>query len=54
MFIRRNPCTLLSVNAPDVREKRKIWADIILKYDENNLVYLDESGVNTDMTRIYG
>ena len=54
MFIRRNPCTLLSVNAPDVREKRKIWADIISKYDENNLVYLDESGVNTDMTRIYG
>ncbi len=42
------------MNAPDVKEKRKAWAEIITKYPPERLVYLDESGVNTDMTRIYG
>lgn len=42
------------MNAPDVKEKRKAWAEIITKYPPEKLVYLDESGVNTDMTRIYG
>lgn len=45
---------LLSVNVPDVREKRKIWDKIISGYSPEKLVYLDESGVNTDMTRLYG
>lgn len=45
---------LRSVNAPDVKEKRKFWNETISNYDVNKLVFLDESAVNTDMTRIYG
>ena len=45
---------LRSVNAPDVKEKRKFWNENISNYDVNKLVFLDESAVNTDMTRIYG
>lgn len=54
MFIRKNPFTLLSVNVPDVRDKRKSWAENLAAYPKENLVFLDESGVNTNMTRIYG
>lgn len=39
---------------PDVVQKRNEWPEEIGKYDENNLVYLDESGINTDLTRLYG
>ena len=42
------------MNAPDVKEKRKAWGETITKYLPEKLVFLDESGVNTDMTRIYG
>ena len=42
------------MNVPDVAEQRKEWSKTISEFDENSLVYLDESGVNTDMTRIYG
>lgn len=42
------------MNAPDVKEKRKAWVKTIIEYSPEKLVYLDESGVNTDMTRIYG
>lgn len=42
------------MNAPDVREKRETWVKTISEYSPEKLVYLDESGVNTDMTRIYG
>ena len=45
---------LLSVNAPDVMEKRQNWTEIISGYSPEKLVFLDESGVNTNMTRIYG
>ena len=54
MFIRKNLYTLLSVNVPDVRDKRKNWTENISDYDKEKLVFLDESGVNTNMTRIYG
>ena len=42
------------MNVPDVREKRNVWTETITQYPPEKLVYLDESGVNTDMTRIYG
>lgn len=42
------------MNASDVREKRNVWTETITQYPPEKLVYLDESGVNTDMTRIYG
>jgi len=42
------------VNVPDVRDKRKSWAENLAAYPKENLVFLDESGVNTNMTRIYG
>ena len=54
MFIRKNLYTLLSVNVPDVRDKRKNWTESISDYDKERIVFLDESGVNTNMTRIYG
>lgn len=40
---KKNRCTLLSVNAPDVKEKRKVWAETIKKYSPEKLVYLDGS-----------
>lgn len=42
------------MNAPDVAEQRKEWINKLSKLDKNKLVFLDESGVNTDMTRLYG
>ena len=54
MFIRKNLFTLLSVNVPDVRDKRKSWTENLPNYTKEKLVFLDESGVNTNMTRIYG
>ena len=38
----------------DVAEKRKEWAESITPEQLEHLVFLDESGVNTDMTRRYG
>ena len=38
----------------DVAEKRKEWAESITPEQLDHLVFLDESGVNTDMTRRYG
>ena len=40
-------------NVPDVREKRKNWREHIQENDAEHLVFLDESGVNTNMTRHY-
>ena len=33
--------------------KRKAWSGLISGFSANNLVFLDESGCNTDMTRRY-
>lgn len=38
----------------DVREKRREWQETITTDMVEHLVFLDESGVNTDMTRLYG
>ena len=39
---------------PDVREKRNEWEKKISQTDADKLVFLDESGVNINMTRHYG
>ena len=43
-----------SVTAPDVQAKRAAWKETISGIDPSHLVYLDECGVNTDLTRLYG
>ncbi len=42
------------MNAPNVIIQRKEWINNLPKLDKNKFVFLDESGVNIDMTRIYG
>lgn len=42
------------MNVFDVVEKRNDWIEKIKSFDKSHLVFLDESGVNTDLTRIYG
>ena len=37
-----------------MQDKREAWNADIAGIKTDNLVFLDESGVNTDMTRIYG
>lgn len=39
---------------PDVQKKRALWNDFLKSTDAKNMVFLDESGVNTNMTRLYG
>ena len=41
-------------NIPDVLKKREDWKRTINTYDAEHLVFLDESGVNINMSRIYG
>ena len=40
-------------SVPDIRAKREAWKKHIPERGVNNLVFLDESGVNTNMTRRY-
>lgn len=42
------------MNAPDVVSQLREWKNNFPELDKNKLVFLDKSGVNTDMTRIYG
>ena len=42
------------MNVPDVVQKRNEWVQMISEADPDKLVFLDESGVNTNMTRHYG
>ena len=42
------------MNVPSAKDKRKKWTESISDYDKERIVVLDESGVNTNMTRIYG
>ena len=41
-------------NRDDVMEARKEWEEFQKTVDPNRLVFLDECGVNTGMTRLYG
>ena len=40
-------------SVPDVVQKRKNWNGLISGFKASDLVFLDESGCNTDMTRRY-
>ncbi len=53
MYIKRNLFTHRNVNAPDVKEKREVWIQHLPSLDIEYLVFLDECGVNTNLTRIY-
>lgn len=44
----------VSVTAFDVQEKRREWNESIEPDIMEHLVFLDESGVNTDLTHLYG
>ena len=44
----------VSVTVFDVQEKRKEWKKTIRPEMVEHLVFLDESGVNTNLTRLYG
>ena len=44
----------MSVTVFDVQEKRKLWKENITAEIAEHLVFLDESGVNTNLTRQYG
>ena len=37
---------------PDVAEQRELWKQAAKKFDPDQLVFLDESGVNTDLTSL--
>jgi transposase len=39
---------------PDVKQKRRSWLKKIEKVDHRRLLFLDESGAKTNMTRLYG
>ena len=43
-----------SVNVFDVKKQREEWLEFEKTVDRSRLVFLDESGVNTDLNRIYG
>lgn len=53
MFIKGSPCTLRNRSVPDVKAKREVWKRYMPESDINHLVFLDEGGVNTNMTRHY-
>ena len=44
----------VSVTVFDVQEKRREWKKMIRPDMVEHLVFLDESGVNTNLTRLYG
>ena len=44
----------VSVTVFDVRENRREWKETIKPEMVEHLVFLDESGVNTNLTRLYG
>jgi len=44
----------VSVTAFDVQEKRRQWKETVKPDMIDRLVFLDESGINTDLTRLYG
>ena len=39
---------------PEVQAKREEWLKTMQYFNPNQLVFIDETGVNIDMTRLYG
>ncbi|NBK80611.1 IS630 family transposase [bacterium D16-76] len=54
MFTRRSPFTRQSGSVFDVVAAREAWSEMITQCEADKLVFLDESGVNTDLSRRYG
>ena len=50
---RKSLFTPVNRSVPDVAQKRKNWNGLISGFKASDLVFLDESGCNTDMTRRY-
>ena len=50
---RKSLFMLVNRSVPDVAQKRKDWNGLISGFKASDLVFLDESGCNTDMTRRY-
>ena len=51
--VRRSLFMPVNRSVPDVAEKRKNWNGLISGFKASDLVFLDESGCNTDMIRRY-
>lgn len=41
-------------DTPEGRERRRAFREVVGAIDPNRLVYVDETGTNTSMTRVYG
>ena len=41
-------------NTPEAQQRRQAWREQVSRIDPQRLVFLDESGVTTEMTRRYG
>ena len=54
MFTRRSPFTRQNGSVFDVVAIREAWSEMITQCEAGKLVFLDESGVNTDLSRRYG
>ena len=39
---------------PDVQEQRRWWEILLSRWEVDQLVFLDETGANTKMARLYG
>ena len=50
---RKSLFTPVNRSVPDAAQKRKDWNGLISGFKASDLVFLDESGCNTDMTRRY-
>ena len=50
---RKSLFTPVNRSVPDAAQKRKNWNGLISGFKASDLVFLDESGCNTDMTRRY-
>lgn len=42
------------MNRPDIQEARAHWTEAIGRVDHRRLLFIDESGAKTNMTRLYG
>ena len=52
-LIRNSLCMQKNRSVPDVQIKRKTWIENIAGAKPEHQIYLDESGINTNLTRHY-
>ena len=53
VYHKKKSLTPVNRSVPDVAQKRKSWNDLMSGFKASDLVFLDESGCNTNMTRRY-